>query len=117
MGKRSAIENYIYGQYVRCATKRGYSFELDIDVFFAIADAPCVYCKAENTNTARRARKNGDLVRVYNGVDRVNSDLPYVVGNCVSCCKACNAAKSARSHADFVNSEWLKNRIAEIAAK
>ena len=107
----NAVEKYIYSQYVRCATKRGYTFNLSIDVFFAIADGDCVYCKTVASNTATRARKSGDLVRRYNGVDRVNSDLPYTVGNCVSCCKFCNAAKSNMPLATFLTSDWLAARI------
>jgi hypothetical protein len=109
MCKHSAIENYIFSQYVRCATKRGYSFELDIDTFFAIADAPCVYCGAENTNTATR-KQYAIKTRTYNGVDRVNSDLPYTVGNTVTCCGPCNAAKSNMELSVFLNSAWLKTR-------
>jgi hypothetical protein len=113
MCKRSAIENYIYSQYTRCAAKRGYSFELDIDTFFAIADAPCVYCGAENTNTAVR-NQYAVKTRVYNGVDRINSELPYTVGNTVSACKHCNAAKTNMALEVFLNSDWLKARKAAL---
>lgn len=109
MSKRTAIENYIYRQYVACADKRGYDFQLDIDTFFAIADAPCVYCGAVDSNCAVRSQY-AIKERRYNGVDRVNSDLPYTVGNTVSCCKHCNAAKSAMELSKFLNSSWLTAR-------
>lgn len=113
MAQHNAIENYIYRQYVACASKRGYSFNLDIDTFFAIADGECVYCKAKNTNKAVRAQY-AVKEREYNGVDRVNSDLPYTVGNCVSCCKHCNAAKSAMPLDKFLSSDWLKARVIQV---
>lgn len=113
MSKRSAIENYIFSQYVNCAAKRGYSFQLDIDTFFAIADAECVYCGAKDSNTATR-NQYAIKTRTYNGVDRVNSELPYTTGNTVSCCKHCNAAKSDRALAEFLNSDWLAARKASV---
>jgi len=108
-----AIQKYVYSQYANCAAKRGISFNITSDIFLALAAAPCVYCGATNTNTATR---NQYAVKVwsYNGVDRVNSDLPYAIGNVVSCCKACNAAKSDMSLEKFVSSDWLITRKAQV---
>lgn len=106
-----AIQNYVYSQYRKCAVKRGYSFNIDATMFLALAAAPCAYCTACNTNTARRAQY-AVSEWAYNGIDRVNSELPYQIGNVVSCCKACNAAKSDRNISEFLSSDWLKERIA-----
>lgn len=40
---------------------------------------------------------------IYNGIDRVNSDLGYSVKNCVTCCKDCNTAKMNMSIKDFLS--------------
>jgi hypothetical protein len=108
-----AIQNYVFTQYAKCAAKRGIPFNINADTFLALAAAPCAYCSACNTNKATRAQY---AVKEwsYNGVDRVNSDLPYAIGNVVACCKACNAAKSAMSLDKFLSSEWLANRIAQV---
>lgn len=108
-----AIQKYVFTQYAKCAEKRGISFNINAETFMALASAPCAYCTACNTNKAVRAQY---AVKEwsYNGVDRVNSELPYAIGNVVSCCKACNAAKSAMSLDKFMSSDWLKNRITSV---
>ncbi len=108
-----AIQKYVFAQYVKCAAKRGIPFHLTITEFLAMADAPCVYCLATKSNTAKRmqyAVKEWS----YNGVDRINSDLPYDVSNTVSCCGACNAAKSDMPLAQFLASDWLYSRQMEM---
>ena len=108
-----AIQKYVYAQYAKCAAKRGYSFNLTPDQFLEIASQPCVYCTASNTNKATR-KQYAVKEWSYNGVDRVNSDLSYSIGNCVACCKACNAAKSDQPLAVFLASEWLASRVKMI---
>ena len=108
-----AIQKYVFTQYAKCAAKRGYSFNINEETFLALTSAPCAYCTACNTNTAKRAQYAVSEWS-YNGIDRVNSDLPYAIGNVVSCCKACNAAKSAMPLDKFINSEWLKARITMV---
>lgn len=108
-----AIQNYVFSQYRKCADKRGIPFNITADLFLALAAAPCVYCGACNTNTARRAQY-AVSEWTYNGIDRVNSDLPYAIGNVVACCKACNAAKTNMPLDSFLSSDWLKTRIANV---
>lgn len=108
-----AIQNYVFTQYRKCAEKRGILFNIDADLFLALAAAPCAYCGACNTNTATR-KQYAVKVWNYNGIDRVNSDLPYAVGNVVACCKACNAAKSDMPLDAFLSSDWLASRRAIV---
>lgn len=109
------IQNYVYRQYIHCAGRRNISFELNIETFLQIAAGACVYCLATNSNTANR-KQYAVKTWTYNGVDRVNSDLAYTTGNCVSCCKQCNAAKAAQDLYTFLGSDWLAERIKEISA-
>jgi hypothetical protein len=108
-----AIQNYVFAQYVKCAAKRGIAFHLTIQEFLAMASAPCVYCLAENSNTAKRAQYAVKEWK-YNGVDRINSNLPYAVGNTVACCGDCNAAKSDMPLDQFLASDWLHTRQMEV---
>lgn len=39
---------------------------------------------------------------MYNGIDRVDSEKGYVVGNCVPCCYEVNRAKSNMTQSDFL---------------
>jgi hypothetical protein len=54
------------------------TFEEYIDL---IKDNECDYC-------------GGELPKQGTKLDRVNSDKPYELGNCVPCCKKCNSLKS-----------------------
>ena len=73
----------------RKRVKRGddpLEFALDPAAFEAVRAAPCAYCGM------------GDR----NGIDRVDSALGYVAGNCVPCCSECNYMKNAFSVEVFV---------------
>jgi hypothetical protein len=109
--KYLAIHNYVFAQYKRCAEKRGIAFNLTMEQFMDMASAPCVYCQRVNSNRATR-KQYAVKEWFYNGVDRINSKLPYAMGNTVSCCGDCNAAKSDMDAAEFINSEWLAERNA-----
>lgn len=81
----------------------------------------CYYCGVQPNNTynvyitkhKRYITKNktwADLGTIlFNGIDRLNSDLDYSLSNCVSCCTTCNFAKNELSVTDFLH--WV-NRIA-----
>ncbi len=66
---------------------------------------PCYYCGAEptQTNGASRAQCNG--IFLYNGLDRIDSSLGYVIENIVSCCGICNRAKYTLSVTQF--KDWV----------
>lgn len=110
------IETYIMNQYIKSAEKRGFKFQLTPDNFLVMIDLPCVYCGAVHSNEAKR-NQYSVKTRRYNGIDRINSDQDYTISNTVSCCGACNSAKSDQDVADFMKSEWLIARKAEIAAQ
>ena len=108
-----AIENYIIRQYRHCAERRNIPFLLTNDEVVKFFDLPCVYCGAMHSNKATR-KQYAISTRAYNGIDRINSDQPYSIGNTVVCCGKCNAAKSDMSVEAFMVSEWLKLRIQEV---
>lgn len=108
-----AIVKYILRQYKHCADRRNIAWMLTDDQAVYLLSGECVYCGAVKTCKATRKQYAVSTFE-YNGIDRVDSDKPYAIDNCVSCCKSCNAAKSNMSVADFLNSVWLKMRRAEI---
>jgi hypothetical protein len=82
----------------------GISFE----EFYDLSQKDCYYCgrKPSNTYTIKRNRKlstyqkeNG--VFVYNGLDRIDSNLGHTLANVVPCCKICNQAKNNLSKEEF----------------
>lgn len=63
------------------AKQRDLTFELTLEQFAAITELPCAYCGQERGS--------------HRGVDRVDSKLGYVEGNCVPCCWICNRFKGS----------------------
>ena len=69
-----------------------------------IAQQPCYYCGDLPIEKDYDNFKIVDsrVVKLH-GIDRVNNLKGYIKGNCVSCCKKCNVAKSTMSKEDFLN--------------
>ena len=73
-----------YSNYKRSANDKNLEFGLSSDVFDEIVKAPCYYCGTIQD-------------KGFNGIDRQNSEIGYVVDNCVSCCQMCNYMKASMS--------------------
>jgi|ERR1700722_273528 len=68
---------------------------LTFDEFYKLSQLNCFYCGRKPSNKWSN-RTNYDEVRkmfIYNGLDRVNNDLPHNSDNCVPSCKECNFSK------------------------
>lgn len=99
---------YLYRRYRDGARRRKVSFELSEEEFRVLTSGPCVYCGTIASHISRNDKKcNGNYL--YNGIDRLDSKEGYVKENCVSCCKACNYAKSALSIEEFTS--WLNGLL------
>lgn len=73
-----------YTVYQRNAKNKNRNFDLSEDEFVKMTALPCVYC-GEYSDTYK-----GEL---FNGIDRIDSNLGYSVDNCVPCCATCNRMK------------------------
>lgn len=93
--------NMVFREYVRSAKLRGLCFNLTKEQIFGLTQQSCFYCGAEPSNVMRPSAKGGSYV--YNGIDRKDSNMGYIMENVVSCCKKCNNAKWDLSTADFLN--------------
>jgi hypothetical protein len=71
-------------------------FELTRADIIELICYPCAYCN----------RPFDPDKGYYNGIDRVDNAIGYIVENCVSCCRFCNAAKNTLSLDDFL--QWVK---------
>ncbi len=86
---------------------------LSFDQFLELSQKNCYYCDSEPSNKinyylyvkskTEYSIKNGDFI--YNGLDRMNNDLPHNIDNVVPCCKTCNVAKLDNSLEDFAS--WV----------
>lgn len=94
-------EKEIYKKYKQCrrsAERRNLQFELTREDYELMIHEPCTYCGNEI--------KYIDDTVLLNGVDRIDSTLGYVEGNCVPCCLKCNRAKNAMTKEEFIT--WVK---------
>lgn len=82
--ERSKKPRRRFNQSKQYATRRGIEWKLSYDEFLALLDQPCSYCSnlLEGKSETRT------------GLDRINSDGCYEIGNVIPCCKRCNYIKS-----------------------
>ena len=97
-------KNKLFRSYIIKSKKRGIFFDLTKDYFLSITSKDCNYCGSKPSQEVR-CKKNS-IPYIYNGIDRQNSDIGYIVGNCVPCCKKCNYAKQSMNVDSFV--DWIK---------
>lgn len=107
--KGEASKRQLFLAYKRGASKRGFEFSIDLQIFEQLTSENCHYCGVPPSNTTVRGKlmpTNGEYI--YNGVDRVDSSKGYTIDNVVSCCTTCNYAKHQLSYDEFI--EWI-NRL------
>lgn len=93
--------NNIYRAYRRGAARRNLSFDITIEQFSELTSSDCHYC---GTPPAQ-VNKNMDRYMppyIYNGIDRIDSTIGYVMPNCVPCCGVCNMMKRNNNYDDFI---------------
>ncbi len=107
----------LYSKYRERSKKNGKSFELSKDEFRILTKSNCHYCGVEPLQQAKNVCRGSVLL--YNGVDRMDSSLGYIISNVVPCCFTCNRAKMAMPLAEFTI--WVqriyKNQEAESIRK
>ncbi len=67
----------------------------------------CFYCEKEICEVGNLFKRNGYGINLCKiralGVDRIDSNIGYMCGNVIECCKYCNILKSDYSVSDFSN--------------
>lgn len=102
-----ASRNALYYEYKGHAKRRKLSWELLKEQFFLLTSSNCVYCGSEPYKIKFCASHNGTYT--YNGIDRVNNDLGYLLDNSVSCCARCNYAKGDMTKEEFLT--WARKVV------
>lgn len=108
-----AAINDLYRGYISGAKNRNLEFNLSIGKFEELIFKDCFYCGTSPAMRVWKVAKESPYVLSANGVDRINSDIGYVEGNCVSCCPQCNYAKSDLTIGDF--RKWIAQVVAHNA--
>jgi hypothetical protein len=99
-----SAETTLYRSYKsRSAKARGLTWEISREEFSKIIKLPCYYCGHLPSNIWKAQSGNGDCV--YNGLDRKDNTLGYILSNVVPCCYVCNRAKKDIPYQQF--SEYL----------
>lgn len=95
----------LYDSYIRRAKYANLEFSIDISHFKEITSMNCHYCGIEPLQK-KFANKSSYGHYLYNGLDRVNSDIGYTLDNIVPCCKQCNFSKRTHTYEEFYS--WVK---------
>lgn len=93
--------NGLYSRYRGRAKKDDIPFELSKDEFRSLTEKNCCYCGSIPKQSVS-SRNTGRGRYTYSGIDRVDSDLGYSVGNCVPCCSVCNYMKIDMTTEEFM---------------
>ena len=84
----SNVKGLSYAYYKNIMKRK--DFQLTEEQYDALRQGGCHYCGRSCTETHT------------NGIDRVDNDRGYVIGNCVSCCSDCNYAKGSMTADEFI---------------
>ncbi len=103
--KGESAFNNLYRSYKRTAEKHGRVFLLTPEQFRSLTSSKCYFCGKYPYNEYKLPRGNGGYL--YNGIDRMDNTIGYVLENCVPSCMSCNYAKKDLTLDQF--KELIKN--------
>lgn len=90
----------VFGYYRSNARSKGHRMSLTEDQMRSLMQQNCHYCGEEPEPYSAPSKTRGEIKR--HGIDRVDNEKGYEIGNVVSCCRRCNFMKSSYSYSDFV---------------
>ena len=114
--------NKLYSDYKSKSKSRNYEFKLTKEQFRELTQQNCYYCDIEPKQIIKPRIKNRSDEYVkwstyfYNGIDRKNNNIGYVIENCIPCCSRCNKMKMTLHVDDFLSSvkKIYNNRVIKI---
>lgn len=89
--KTQSSFNFLFYRYKQSALKRNIKFDLTKEQFKIFTQQNCFYCNKSPGQISRNVDAVGHYK--YNGIDRKDNNIGYIINNCVPCCKICNRAK------------------------
>lgn len=95
--------NQLYSRYKIHDAAKNLGFDLSKDEFIKLITNNCYYCGVlPNTISVVNCNDEDNTTSIlYNGIDRIDSTIGYVLSNVVSACKRCNQAKNDMSISEF----------------
>lgn len=97
-----STKKYVFSNYKRNACKKNRSFNITFEQFVYLCEKECYYCGSKPSNFLDIKSLYGNWK--YNGIDRIDNEKGYDMGNVVSCCKTCNMMKRDMKLEDFLSS-------------
>lgn len=98
----------LFTSYKSGAKTRGLDFKLTLKEFKELTCQNCSYCNLVPSQLLIK-RDHDDPTwgqYLYNGIDRVDNTIGYILSNCVPCCKRCNIAKQDLTKKEFL--AWIE---------
>lgn len=92
--------NALYYEYKIRSKKRNIEFNLTKDEFMILTKSNCSYCG--ESPSKRFHRNDYNDVTIFNGIDRINNQLGYIINNCTTCCERCNFMKGKLPKKEFL---------------
>jgi hypothetical protein len=112
----------LLSRYKKQAKDRNLIWKLTENEFQKLTKQNCHYCGVDPSQITKtvygktKFKEHHDKNNyIYNGIDRIDSNLGYVLNNCVACCGTCNVAKNDLPYIEFKN--WIKRIIEFNKAK
>lgn len=104
LGKSFKIDDYnsclnlLFRRYQANASNSNRIFDLTLNQFKTLINQNCHYC-GEQPSTTCKSRTSSIL---YNGIDRKDNNIGYILSNSISCCKMCNRMKHVFGQDEFL---------------
>lgn len=95
-----SIARDLYSKYMK-----RHSGDLDFENFYFLTQKDCFYCGKKPSQEYldySKSQKINNIKFIYNGLDRMDNNLPYNVNNVVTCCGRCNIMKMDMTYEDFI---------------
>ncbi len=107
--------NEVYATYRRNALKANREFLITKEQARELFKRGCAYCGCE-PSSYKKPKNRIKTGFCYNGIDRLDNNIGYVLGNCVTCCYVCNHMKHVLSEDRFLEhiSKIYKKRIENV---
>lgn len=99
--------NLLFASYKQRSRSKNIDFELNEEQFRKLTSNNCYYCNRKPSNKFNIKHINGDYY--YNGIDRKDNNIGYILNNCLSCCEICNKAKRDLPYEDYVL--WIQDLL------
>ena len=107
--KEAAFRRLFY-DYKLSAKNRRLEFSIPESEFRKLIKSVCFYCGVSPGGSYKVERHRNKLtVFRYNGLDRKNNKLGYILTNVVPCCRICNYAKRTLTYGKF--NAWIDRLI------